>query len=275
VTANEQVFVVIGVGGMGAAIARRIGSGRHVMLADANENMLERVSAELSAEGFTVTTRRVDVTSRESVRALAQAAAAIGDVMWVAHTAGVSPAQAPAQVVLRVDLYGVAVMLDEFAEVIARGGAGVVIASMAGHFPGVVPPDVEQAFLTVETEKLLGLPFVETPLAQNAGTAYVLAKRANVLRVLAASVRWGQRGARINSISPGIISTPAQQHELAGPSSDVVRGLVAGSALRRMGTPSEIAEAAAFLLGPSASYITGTDLLVDGGCVAAVRCGGR
>lgn len=268
---SERVLVIIGVGGMGEAIARRLGSGRKLLLADYRESTLERVSAALGREGYNVSTRQVDVASRESVRALAQLAAALGDVEQVVHTAGVSPAQAPAEVVLRVDLYGVAVMLDEFAQVIANAGAGVVIASMAGHVQGIVPQDVEQALMHTDSEALLSLPFFQTPPAANAGTAYVIAKRANLLRVMAASASWGKRGARINSISPGIISTPMQHEELAGASGDRVRGLIAGSALRRIGTVNEIAEAAAFLLSPSASFITGTDLLVDAGALAALR----
>ena len=146
-----------------------------------------------------------------------------------------------------------------------------MIASMAGHVQGIVPQDVEQALMRTDTEALLDLPFFKTPPAANAGTAYVISKRANLLRVMAAAASWGKRGARINSISPGIISTPMQQEELAGPSGDRVRGMVAGSALRRMGTTNEIAEAAAFLLSPSASFITGTDLLVDAGALAFLR----
>jgi NAD(P)-dependent dehydrogenase (short-subunit alcohol dehydrogenase family) len=195
----------------------------------------------------------------------------MGEVDQVAHTAGVSPAQAPAEMVLRVDLYGVAVVLEELAQVIAPGGAGVVIASMAGHVQGIVPADVEQALMHADTEALLALPFLKTPAAANPGSAYVIAKRSNLLRVMAASARWGQRGARINSISPGIISTAMQQEELAGPSGEMVRGLIAGSALRRIGTSMEIAEAAAILLSTSASFITGTDLLVDAGALASLR----
>ena len=268
---SERVLVVIGVGGMGEAIARRLGSGRSVLLADYRESTLMQLSAALSREGYKVSTRHVDVASRESVRALSQLAAAMGDVEQVVHTAGVSPAQASAEQVLRVDLYGVAVMLDEFAQVIAQGGAGVVIASMAGHVQGIVPADVEQALMRTDTEALLDLPFLKTPAAANPGLAYTISKRANLLRVMAAASSWGQRGARINSISPGIISTPMQQEELAGASGERVRGMIAGSALRRMGTTNEIAEAAAFLLSPSASFITGTDLLVDAGALASLR----
>ncbi|HET8932970.1 MAG TPA: SDR family oxidoreductase [Polyangiales bacterium] len=268
---SERVLVVIGVGGMGEAIARRLGSGRSVLLADYREATLMQLSAALTREGFKVSTRQVDVASRESMRALAQLAAAMGDVQQVVHTAGVSPVQASAEQVLRVDLYGVAVMLDEFARVIAQGGAGVVIASMAGHVQGIIPADIEQALMRTDTEALLDLPFLKAPGAANAGTAYAISKRANLLRVMAAASSWGQRGARINSISPGIISTPMQQEELSGASGERVRGLVAASALGRMGTTNEIAEAAAFLLSPMASFITGTDLLVDAGALASLR----
>ncbi|QEO13843.1 SDR family oxidoreductase [Agromyces intestinalis] len=271
----QDVVVIIGVGGMGLAIARRTGSGRRVVLADFNEATLEAAASQLRGEGHDVLTRRVDVSDRTSVAELADAAATAGRVTHVAHTAGLSPVQAPTDAILHVDLLGVAYALDEFARVIAPGGAGVVIASMAGHFAiGTLPAEAEQALAATPTDELLGLPF----LAQlpNPGAAYSIAKRANHLRVrAAASGAWAAAGARVNSISPGVISTPMGQEELAGESGAQMRGMIQASATKRLGTPDDIAAAAAFLLDPQqASFITGTDLLVDGGAVAGVRASG-
>lgn len=267
---DKDVVVVIGAGGMGQAIAHRIGSGRAVLLADFDEATLDTAAELLRGEGHDVTSRVVDVGDHDSVRALAEVAAGLGRVTRVAHTAGLSPAQAPTAAILRVDLLGVAIVLDEFARVVAPGGAAVVIASMAGHM-AALPADQEQALATTPAGQLLALPFLAPEAVAHPGLAYMLAKRGNVLRVQAAAGAWGERGARVNSISPGVIATPMGQQELRGESGEQIRGLVAMSATKRLGTPDDIATAAAFLLDPQAGFITGTDLLVDGGAVAAVR----
>ncbi|AMB59319.1 SDR family oxidoreductase [Microterricola viridarii] len=271
---SNSVLVVIGVGGMGEAIARRVGAGHTVLLADFNEELLERVATGLRGDGFEVATQIVDVSSHESVTALADAAAALGPVRQVVHTAGLSPVQAPTDAVLRVDLAGFAFSLDEFARVIAPGGAGVYIASMAGSFAaGHFPAELETALASTPSDQLLSLPFLADGALPNAGAAYSIAKRGNQLRVQTASLAWGKRGARVNTISPGVISTPMGQQELAGESGASMRAMVEGSATGRLGTPNDIANAAAFLLSTDASFISGTDLLVDGGTVAAVRSG--
>lgn len=268
----SDVTVVIGVGGMGEAIARRIGSGATVLLADFHQALLERVAKGMSGDGFAVETAVVDVSDRGSVRGLARAAAALGPVARIVHTAGLSPVQASKEAVLRVDLAGVAYSVDEFAEVVAPGGAGVVIASNAGQQAAdALPAEVQQLLATTSTDELLALPFLRS--LPDVAAAYSVAKRANQLRMHAASVAWGVRGARINTISPGIISTPMGQAELAGPHGDIMRRMIAASGTGRLGTPQDIAAAAAFLLGPDASFITGTDLLVDGGVTGAIRAG--
>ncbi|AXG81239.1 SDR family oxidoreductase [Streptomyces paludis] len=268
---QKDIAVIIGVGGMGQAIARRVGSGRKVLLADFNETTLRAAADLLRGEGHEVSTERVDVSDHGSVRALADTADALGRVTHVAHTAGLSPAQAPTDAILRVDLLGVALVLDEFGRVIAPGGAGVVIASMAGHFQSPLPAEQERALAHAEAQELLGLPFLAPAVVGGPGAAYTLAKRANVLRVQAAAAAWGKRQARINSISPGAISTPMGQQELDGESGERIRAMIAMSAAKRQGTPDDIASAAAFLLDPQAGFITGTDLLADGGVVAASR----
>ncbi len=271
---ERSVIVVVGVGGMGEIIARRQGSGRHVVVADFNAETLDRVAERLRGDGFEVTAQQVDVADAASVRALADAAAALGPVTQVAHTAGLSPVQAPTDAILKVDLLGVAHSLDAFGRVIAAGGAGVVIASMAGTMAaGRLPAELEAALALTPADQLSGLPFLQPDAVGDPGAAYGLAKRANQLRVQAASLAWGARGARVNSISPGVIATPMGQQELGGRSGAIMRLMVEGSATGRLGTPNDIAAAAAFLLGPEASFITGTDLLVDGGVVAALRSG--
>ncbi|MFE0219968.1 SDR family oxidoreductase [Streptomyces albidoflavus] len=269
---GRNVVVVIGVGGMGEAIARRQGPGNRLLLADFDEATLAAVAERLRGQGHEVVTQAVDVSSASSVTALAEAAAGLGPVTQVVHTAGLSPVQASPAAVLRVDLLGTALVVEEFGHVVAPGGAGVVIASMAGHMLRTpLTAEQESALAHTPAGELLRLPFAD-PEALGQG-AYGLAKYGNRLRVQAASAAWGARGARINSISPGVIATPMGQQELDGVSGRTMRAMVAASGTGRLGTPEDIAEAAAFLLGPGASFITGNDLLVDGGVVAALRSG--
>lgn len=182
--------------------------------------------------------------------------------------------QASTEAILKVDLAGVAYSLEEFGKVVAAGGAGVVIASMAGTMAaGRLPAEMEGALARTPCDQLLTLPFLQAGALPDPGGAYGIAKRANQLRVQAASLTWGARQARLNSISPGVISTPMGQQELAGESGTMMRMMIDGSPTRRLGTPADIANAVAFLLGPDSAFITGTDLLVDGGVVAAVRSG--
>jgi NAD(P)-dependent dehydrogenase (short-subunit alcohol dehydrogenase family) len=270
---RQNVSVVIGVGGIGQAIARRQGSGKSLLLADLDERTLEAAAQGLQATGYTVTTQRVDVSSRESVRALARAAAALGDVVEVVHTAGLSPNMAPPDKILAVDLLGVALVLEEFGQVVAAGGAGLVISSMAGYMPPPLPPEVDEALARTPADELLKLPFLQPEAVPDSGAAYALSKRANHLRVQAESLRWAERGARVNAISPGIIATPMAQTEMASPSGAGYRAMIEASAAKRVGTPDEVAAAAAYLLGPDASFVTGSDLLIDGGVIAALRAG--
>jgi NAD(P)-dependent dehydrogenase (short-subunit alcohol dehydrogenase family) len=270
---TPEVLAIVGVGGMGVAVARRMGAGRVIVLGDVNAAQVDKVAQQLSDDGHDVVTGIVDVTSRESVTEFARLAASSGRVTSVVHTAGLSPSQGSAEVVLTVDLLGVALTLEVFGDVIEPGGAGVVIASMAGHFLPPIPQDVEQQLANVPADELLGLPACGPEAIDSSEMAYPFAKRANHLRVAAAASQWGRRGARINSISPGVIATAMGRQELSGPSGDAMRAMVNASGVRRMGTPDDIAAAAEFLLSPAASFITGADLLVDGGVVAAVRTG--
>jgi NAD(P)-dependent dehydrogenase (short-subunit alcohol dehydrogenase family) len=267
------VLVVVGVGGMGQAIARRLGSGERILLADFNASALEQTAGTLRGEGFDVTTQVVDVSSRPSVHELATKASSLGAVTRIAHTAGLSPVQAPTAAIIAVDLIGVAHVLEEFEQVVAPGGAAVVIASMGGHMVRPMQPEQEVALARTPAEHIGDLPFVAVDQFDNAGSAYSFAKRANAMRVRAASVGWGKKGARINSISPGVIATPMGLAELESPTGGAMRVMIDGSAARRLGTPEDIATAAEFLLGPHASFISGTDLLVDGGVIGALTTG--
>ncbi len=268
---NNDVLVVIGVGGMGVSVARRCGAGRAIVLADINAAGIEATASALTEDGHYVVTQEVDVTSRESLAAVAETASKAGRVSKVVHTAGLSPQQASTEAVLAVDLLGVALSIDEFGKVIEPGGAGVVIASMAGHMMPPPDPEVARQLATLPAEELLGIDACASITSSQ--MAYPFAKRANQIRVAAAAGTWGQRGARINSISPGVISTAMGRLELDSESGTLMRAMVDNSGLRRYGTPEDIAGAVEFLLGPSASFITGTDLLVDGGVIGAISTG--
>lgn len=270
---NSDVIVIIGAGGIGQAIARRQGYGKIVLLSDNNARVLDEAAKALSHASYHVETLAVDVTSPASVRALADKAAALGNVTQVINTAGLSPNMAPPEKVLQVDLYGVALVFDEFERVIAPGGCGIVISSMAGHMPAPLPLEQEQALANTPTGELLALPFLGVDVIRDSMQAYGIAKKANHLRVQAASLSWGEKGARVNSISPGIIATPLAQHEMESDSGPIYRAMIAASPAKRMASADEVASAAAFLLGPEASFITGSDLLMDGGVIPAMRAG--
>ncbi|MFD4403613.1 SDR family oxidoreductase [Nocardia sp. NPDC058499] len=271
---NSEVSVVVGAGGMGRAIAARIGSGRHLLLADFDECLLAETAAQFTEQGFEVSTRQVDAGDPESVAALAAAAAEAGPIRHLVHTAGVSPVHASTEVIVRVDLCGVAYVLDEFGPRMARGGAGVVIASMAGHMAQLTA-EQEAALAATPPAELADLPFLNAAAELNPMHAYPVAKRGAIIRVQAAAGAWGRAGARVNSISPGVISTAMGQDELAGESGARMRQMVDSSPTGRVGTAEDIAAAVAFLLDPASSFITGTDLLVDGGVVATMRAAMR
>ena len=272
-TAND-VLVVIGTGGMGRAVARRLGAGRTVVLTDVDQDLLDATADELIHDGHDVVKSNVDVTSHDAVAELARLAASSGRITKVVHTVGLSPEQGSVQQILAVDLVGVAFTLEEFGRVIEPAGAGVVIASMAAHMYPPFEPDVERQLATTPADELLGLDACSPARITSSQLAYPFAKRANLVRVAAASRSWGARGARINSISPGVISTAMGRRELAGDSGEFMRQMIKASGTGRIGTPDDIAAAAEFLLGPSAPFLTGIDLLVDGGVIAAVRTGG-
>jgi NAD(P)-dependent dehydrogenase (short-subunit alcohol dehydrogenase family) len=272
-TRRGDVVVVIGPGAIGQAIARRVSAGKHVLLADLRQANADAAAEVMSNAGFEVSTTTVDVSSRESVHALVQAATALGDLTGVIHAAGVSPSQASPATILTVDLFGTAVVLEEFGEVIAHGGAGVVIASQSGHRLGALTADEDAALATTPADQLLSLPMLQPDRVQESLHAYQLSKRGNSLRVMAEAVRWGKRGARVNTISPGIIFTPLAKDELTGPRGEGYRRMIELCPVGRGGTPDEVGTVGALLMGPEGGFITGSDFLMDGGVTAAYRFG--
>ncbi|MFL9826245.1 SDR family oxidoreductase [Rhodoplanes sp. SY1] len=265
----KNVVVVIGPGSIGQAIARRIGSGKHILLADLRRENAEAAATVLRNAGFEVDTTTVDVSSRASIHALVEAATAIGEVTGVIHAAGVSPSQASPAAILKVDLYGTALVLEEFGNVIAHGGAGVVIASQSGHRLGALTTEQNAALATTPADELLSLDFLQPDQVKDPLHAYQLSKRGNSLRVMAEAVRWGKRGARVNTISPGIIITPLAKDELSGPRGEGYRQMIELCPVGRAGTPDEVGNVGALLMGPDGAFITGSDVLMDGGVTAS------
>jgi len=264
-----KVIVVIGAGSIGQAIARRVSAGKNVLLADLRPENAAGAAKVLSEAGFEVSTATVDISSRESVHALVEQATALGEVTGVIHAAGVSPTQASLATILKVDLYGTALVLEEFGNVIARGGAGVVIASQSGHRLGALTAEQNKLLALTPPEELLALPMLQPDKITDSLHAYQISKRGNSLRVMAEAIRWGKRGARVNTISPGIIITPLAKDELAGPRGAGYRRMIELCPAGRAGTPDEVGNVGALLLGADGAFITGSDFLMDGGVTAA------
>lgn len=270
---KKNVLVVIGVGGIGMAIARREGAGKIVLLADINANILAQAAQELRDIGYVVETQQTDVSSHSSVEALATKASALGNVLQLANTAGLSPNMAPVGKLLEVDLVGAVYVLEAFGKVIAEGGAAIHISSMAGYMIPALGVETDLALSITPASELLSLPVLQPDHVPNTTYAYCLSKRANHLRIQAESLKWGERGARVNSISPGIIMTALAKHELESPIGDGYRAMIQHSASKRVGTVDEVAALAHYLLGPDSTFVTGSDFLMDGGVIAAMKMG--
>ena len=246
----RSVIVVIGPGQIGQAIARRVGVGKHVLLADVRRENADAAAETLENVGYEVSVATVDVSSREAVNALINTATDIGEVSGLIHAAGVSPSQASPSTILKVDLYGTALVLEEFGHVIAPGGAGVVIASQSGHRLPPLSAEENKALATTPVDELLDLPLLQPDRVPDSLHAYQISKRGNSLRVMAEAVRWGARGGRVNTISPGIVITPLAKDELNGPRGDGYRRMINSSAVGRAGTPDEVGTVGALLMGP-------------------------
>jgi NAD(P)-dependent dehydrogenase (short-subunit alcohol dehydrogenase family) len=265
----KDVVVVIGPGQIGQAMARRVAIGKRVLLADLRRENANAAAEILGNAGYDVSVATVDASSREAVHALVDTATGLGAITGLIHAAGVSPSQASPATILKVDLYGTALVLEEFGNVIAPGGSGVVIASQSGHRLPPLTVEQNKALATTPVEELLSLPFLQSDQVTDSLHAYQISKRGNSLRVMAEAVRWGKRGARINTISPGIIMTPLAKDELTGPRGAGYRRMIEVSVAGRAGTPDEVATVGALLMGPDGGFITGSDFLMDGGVTAA------
>ena len=257
---------------MGTTIVRRIASGKKILLGDINEKALERVSADFERSGYDVETMPVNALHKDSVRAFAKKASELGPIKYFIDTAGASPNQASPEHIVNLDMVGTGYAIDAFGEVMAEGGAGLIISSQAAYmYP--IPNEIESQLVNTPTEQLANVPFVKNVAMQNSGLAYMIAKRMNHLQAQhAAATTWRKRRARINTISPGIIVTPLAYDEFNA-NGDGYQAMIDASAAQRAATSDEIADAAAFLLGEHARFITGTDLLIDGGVIASIRTG--
>ena len=269
---TRDVIALLGAGSMGTAIARRIAAGKTILLGDISEQNLERVANDLRTSGYAVETMTVNALDKTSVEAFAEKAGSLGPVKYFIDTAGASPNQTSPEHILALDMVGTGYAVDAFGRVMAPGGAGLIISSQTGYmYP--IPNETELEILKTPTEGLMDLPIIKDVAMQNSGLAYMIAKRVNHLQAQkAAATTWKARRARINTISPGVIVTPLAYDEFAA-AGEGYQKMIDSSAAERTGTSDEIAEAGAFLLGEHAGFITGTDLLIDGGVIAAIRTG--
>ena len=263
----KKTVVLIGAGSIGQAIVRRIGAGKHVVLADLRTEAAEAAAKTMEDAGFETSVTTADLSSRESILSLIEHAKQFGEITNLVNAAGVSPSQAPVKTILKVDLYGTSVLLEEFGKVIADGGSGIVISSQSGHRLHALTEEENTALATAPTEELLSLPFIAS--ITDTLKAYQYSKRCNVLRVMAEAVKWGKRGATLNSISPGIIMTPLANDELKGPRGEGYRKMLSLCPAGRAGTPDEVGDLAEFLMSSRGRWITGSDFLIDGGATAS------
>ena len=270
---EKEVVALLGAGSMGMAIAERVAQNRIVLLGDISEKALETSRQKLEYSGYHVETMRVDASDKDNIYAFAKKAKELGNVKYYIHTAGASPNQTNPQHMIKLDLIGSAYALDAFGEVMAKGGAGILISSQTGYMlPQPLTNEEEYALTMTPADELSQLPMLQPNVIVNSGIAYVMSKRANQLRVRKAAIDWGKRGARINTISPGVVVTPLAYDEFRA-AGEGYQKMIEASAMHRVGNPAEIANAAQFLLSDQASFITGTDLLVDGGTIAAIKTG--
>jgi len=262
-------MVLVGAGQIGMAIARRMGVGMKILVGDNTMENAELVALTMNSAGFDVIPYEMDLSSRESILAMIREAQKHGEISMLINAAGLSPSQAPVEAILKVDLYGTAVLLEEVGKVIKVGGAGVTISSQSGHRMVALSTEVDTQLAMTPTEELLGLEVLHPENIQDTLHAYQMAKRCNVKRVMAEAVKWGKRGARLNSISPGIVVTPLAIDEFNGPRGDFYKNMFAKCPAGRPGTADEIAGVAELLMGNQGAFITGADFLIDGGATAA------
>lgn len=266
---TKEVMILTGAGQIGMAIARRVGYGKKIILGDKMPENAQKIAKIMNEAGFDVLPMEADLSSRESIQNLISEAKKAGKITMLVNAAGVSPSQAPIEAILRVDLYGTAVLLEEVGKVIAPGGVGVTISSQSGHRMGQLSPEADEQLACTPTEELLSLELLRPENIRDTLHAYQMAKRCNEKRVMAESVKWGEKGARLNSISPGIIVTPLAIDEFNGPRGDFYKNMFAKCPAGRPGTADEVANVAELLMSDKGAFITGADFLIDGGATAA------
>ena len=266
---NTEVMLLIGAGQIGMAIARRMGYGKKIVVGDRTQKNAESVSRILNEAGFDTSPVEMDLSSRESILNMIAEAQKFGEISMLVNAAGVSPSQAPIETILRVDLYGTALLLEEVGKVIGCGGVGVTISSQSGHRMPALTPEEDELLATTPTDALLALDMLQPDRIRDTLHAYQMAKRCNVKRVMAEAVKWGERGARVNSISPGIIVTPLAIDEFNGPRGDFYKNMFTKCPAGRPGTADEVANVAELLMSDRGAFITGADFLIDGGATAS------
>ena len=265
----QEVLLLSGAGQIGMAIARRVGAGKKIVVGDKNPANVDAIATILQNAGFDAVATEMDLASRASIKRMIAQAQQMGDITMLVNAAGVSPSQAPIETILKVDLYGTAVLLEEVGQMIAPGGVGVTISSQSGYRMPALTAQQDEQLATTPTEQLLELEMLQPENIRDTLHAYQLAKRCNGKRVMAEAVRWGKRGARINAISPGIIVTPLAIDEFNGPRGDFYKNMFAKCPAGRPGTADEVAHLAQLLMSPQGAFITGSDMLIDGGATAA------
>ena len=265
----KNVMILTGAGQIGMAIARRMGYGMKIVIGDKKAENAQAVAKTMNDAGFDVVPVEMDLSSRSSIQNIISGAQKYGDITMLVNAAGVSPSQASIEAILKVDLYGTAVLLEEIGKVIAPGGVGVTISSQSSHRIKQLTPEEDEQLACTPTEELLKLSLLQLENIRDTLHAYQLAKRCNEKRVMAESVKWGEKGARINSISPGIIVTPLAIDEFNGPRGDFYKNMFAKCPAGRPGTADEVANVAELLMSHKGAFITGADFLIDGGATAA------
>ena len=265
----KNVMILTGAGQIGMAIARRMGYGMKIVIGDKKPENAQAIAKTMNDAGFDVVPVEMDLSDRASIQNIISQAQKYGDITMLVNAACVSPSQAPIEEILKVDLYGTAVLLEEVGKVIAPGGVGVTISSQSGHRMKQLTPEEDEQLACTSTEELLKLPLLQPENIQDTLHAYQLAKRCNEKRVMAESVKWGIKRARINSISPGIIVTPLAIDEFNGPRGDFYKNMFAKCPAGRPGTADEVANVAELLMSNKGAFITGADFLIDGGATAS------
>ena len=266
---KKDVMLLVGAGQISMAIARRIGNDKKILVGDWNINNAENISNILVNAGFDAVPLQMDLSSRESILKMIEEGEKYGEIAILINGAGVSPSQASIEQILQIDLYGTAVLLEEVGKVIKRGGTGITISSQSGHRMPALTPEIDEQLACTPTEELLKLEILKPENIKDTLHAYQIAKRCNVKRVMAESVKWGKRGARVNSISPGIIVTPLAIDEFNGPRGDFYKNMFAKCPAGRPGTADEVANVAELLMSEKGAFITGSDFLIDGGATAS------